>query len=267
MMGGAQAPNGGYIQTFVASGHPFLRCRITIIMRKSTSMFRKIKKKEADRIDPKTKFTHPNAIVKATVRLINDIGAEKFLHGAGYNQQREMFLASMFTYAIRGYTGNEVFLHPGDDPPDVALVIPTERSFHDRPFDYAMVEIVEIPQKFETETDLLKSVTSLIKEKKIDGYKPAKGTMLLIFLNLNHGGALIGQLESWKQENPLLFEQYGEAFVIWIRPNSGESLKYSVKSLDKRWVLEQSIYDEFNKKGVSHPMLIKQGVIIETDEL
>lgn len=221
-------------------------------------------KVEAAKTDENLRHTHPNAILKELVDLIGRIGASRFLHGAGLNKERDGFIACIFSFAIRAHVGVECYIQQINDPPDFALLIPTERPIREKPFNYARVEIVEITQAVDSQEDKIGYVTGILTATKLTNYAPEQGTILLIFLNTANSLVIQPPLFNWYRENKQLFDNFGEVFTIHINSSDEKvGLIYTVTSVTREWTITQVLNEEVGRKGIQDKLIEKYGVIVE----
>lgn len=228
--------------------------------------YRKISKEEAEKIDPNLKHTHPSALFKDLIDLIRKIGSKKFLHGAGYNTERDAFVACLFTYAIRVYRKGECYIQQVGDPPDFELLCLTDRSTKDKPFDHANIEVLSIPRKADEAENKEEFVLQILQKTKLKKeYSIEKGTILLVFVEASCGPLVIDVFQEFYNKNKDLFENFGEIFVMHLVSVSKEgSFIYRIVSLTSGWSEEFNLLEEF-KKGIAypHPLLEKYGVVTE----
>lgn len=221
-------------------------------------------KQEVAKKDKNLIHAHPNAILKELVDLIIQIGGAEFLNGPKYNKQRDALIACMFAYAIRAFTGREAYIQQIEDPPDFALLLPTDRTTKEIPFDYAQVENVQVPTHVDQEPNKLEFTKDLLLRTKLTNYFPAKGTLLLIHLNATSALQILPGLKVWYQQNQELFKQFGEVFIFYINSVTVDnSITYTVISLRSDWSITQNILEENKRKVINHPLLDKWGVIVK----
>lgn len=215
--------------------------------------------KKLGEYDPFLVHKHPDDLLKEIFILIKKIGAEKFLHSAGYNKERDGFMACLFAYAMRKFQQKEWFIQQVGDPPDFEMIALTGRATKDKPFDHAMVELVSIPQDIDKTEDKLGYVVDVLKKTKInEKYRLEEGTILLIFINASCGPILSGDLSKWVSKNKPKY--FGEILCIYILSVSLEdSFIYVVKSLTRpENLLTIKLKDEFNKGIIFDHLLLRK---------
>jgi len=224
---------------------------------------KRIKEEELKKIDKNLVALHPNKILKELRNLILKVGAEKFLRSAGYNKERDAFIACYYTYAIRKHTGQEWFLRQINDPPDFEIFSYSEKQIKDNPGLAIRVEIVSIPELIDKESDKLKFATNLLLNTKLkEGYVLEKNTTLLIFINAHCAREVYIGLRKWFNQNTNLFNKFGAIFVFYLT-NPNNISEYVVIDLKTNEFLKMNLEEEFKKEILPTPYMDKFGIIIE----
>lgn len=216
---------------------------------------RRITKEELLKIDPHLQIKHP----KVVLAEIFKIEAKKFLHGAGFQSERDLFIGCLFAFYCRKLQNREWLIQRISDPPDFNLTAVTDRPIKEKPFDYAEVEIVELTDRIKT----LSEAIQIIKSRKIDRpYALNRGTVLLIFINSSQG-------PNWSYGFGKFFrnsgDKYSEVFAVYLlRSDSVASFIYEVKAIRPYGYKETlSLNDELRRKMIWHPLLEKFAVKVE----
>jgi hypothetical protein len=141
--------------------------------------------------DPVSRYIHPRQALREVAELlvVKKIPAKVILNSPKHKLDREKFIGAMFCLAVRELETREVFLQqPRSDPPDFKLLMPTNRSIKDRPFDTTNVELVTIPPRIDhlNESEIKVASCKIVSEKLSPLIQVIPSTTLLIFLNTTH---------------------------------------------------------------------------------
>lgn len=218
-----------------------------------------ISREEYERVDPISKSKHPDQILTQLVLVIEKIGSEKFLSGAGYNKERDSLVSVLFAYGLRKWSQREWFLQQISDPPDFHMISPTDRP--KKPIDRFGVEIVEIREGNSVDA------IEILERAKLTHYFPGRGTRLLIFLNNTNttNAVKVGsRILEWALKNKDKFSEFSEVYLLFIISFSKDKiLTYRVINLFNPWSETCYLSDEFNKGIVfPHPLIDKHAVKI-----
>lgn len=201
-----------------------------------------IKKRDFDKKPESTKSEHPDHLMKRLLDKMASIETKDFLTKAGLNQERELFIAVLFAYAIRKWSNREWFIQKGEDPPDFYVVSPTERKIKERPMDKIAVELVEM------RTGILEDAISCLERTKLTNYCLESGTILLIFINATTSISTIEQLTIWIVRNREKFSVFSEIYILYIVSFSKEfAIVYNLVNILKVWHQDCNLSEEFNR--------------------
>lgn len=164
------------------------------------------------RYDPKLVHYHPSILLPKLKQVIQ--GAEgKFLKASTFKKDRELFFACLFAYAIRKITERECFIQSipeGQDPPDFELLSASNRPLKEKPFDNALIEIVEVPTIIEKKSSpileaLLNLENSKLASSIYDDY------MILVISHTRFGPRITEALE----QRILTIPRKNKSVSIW----------------------------------------------------
>lgn len=216
---------------------------------------RRITKEELSKIDPNLQIKHPKVVLAEIVK----IEPKKFLHGAAFQKERDLFIGCLFAFYCRKIQNREWLIRRISDPPDFDLTAVTDRPIKEKPFDYAEVEIVELTDRIKT----LSEAIQIIKSRKIDRpYALNEGTKLLIFVNNTQGPNWSYGLGKFFRKSG---DKYSEVFAIYLlKVDFVDSFIYEVKAIRPYGYKEiLSLNDELKREIIWHPLLKKFAVKVE----
>jgi hypothetical protein len=231
---------------------------------KPLAMYQKIMRAEAERADPEKRYREPLGMLSETLKFAQSVGLDRFLHGAGYNTQRESLTAFMFALGIRKLIGQECYIRqPKNDPPDFYLLYPANDSKDGVPFLEGKVEVVTVPQIADAQEDPAAWAVECLKRSKLDNhYQPGSNTVLVIFINAQHAVAIKAAIEGLYNEPEKLFSKFSEVYVCHLITGL---FFYHFARIGGGPGRDVDVKEELVKR-YQNPLLEKYGVIVEDDE-
>lgn len=170
------------------------------------------------------KFVHPLTLLSKCEQLISQIGAEKFMSGAGeeIKKAKESFFAFFFILGLQKITGRDWWLYQPEEFPDFNLISLGDKNINQ--IQIAEFELLTIPDRFTMFEEVLNSVNNKII--KYGGVKPK----LLIFLN--HASSEFWVKKLIQEEKN--YEPFIEVWTSYLIYNSGQVSVHSV-CVNKIW--------------------------------
>jgi hypothetical protein len=196
------------------------------------------------------KFAHPFMLLKQCQDLLEELGPEKFLHGADprAHKGKEAFSALLFILSLKKPTGKDWWLlQPDEVFPDFQIMAFSEDESN--PISVFAFELVTVPDQCSTFEQALEIVHGKILEKN---YAPASKVNLLIFINNIQGQAWVSRLSQEIGPHPV----FQEVWTIYLKARPGTNN------------IAGSVVDRISPKPVKHiPVSFSDSEVFRTQPL